>query len=380
MSERRIRLGEIDHWQQETSAERVRESIFQQQFATGEEFRCRDLAGRHSRGHRWALLAFIFAGPGSAFAKSSVRAGGVVRAVQVAAARMAQAAAAATIYSPGCSATVPVAAAQAAVARTARCSATAPAAAARTARCSATVPVAAAQAAVASTARCSATAPVAAAQAAAANMARMFSHGSSGGGSHGSLFSHGSSGGGSSGGSKHGSLFSHGSSGGSSHGSLFSHGSSGGGSSGGSSGGSYGGSSGGSYGLSYNSGSALSRPRQTVLQHGRDHARLPPLRTRPSAYLNVNVPADAKVYLQDQLMTLAGTQRRFVSPEMPAAPSTSTTCEFEVVRNGQTDVEDDSGGRHGRTGDRGLGSIGRAESERAGGVGSNRRQPLKFCS
>ena len=32
------------------------------------------------------------------------------------------------------------------------------------------------------------------------------------------------------------------------------------------------------------------------------------------AYLNISVPADAKVYLQDQLMTAEGAQRRFVTP------------------------------------------------------------------
>ena len=37
------------------------------------------------------------------------------------------------------------------------------------------------------------------------------------------------------------------------------------------------------------------------------------------AYLNVNVPADAKVYLQDQLMTIGGTDRRFVTPQMRSA-------------------------------------------------------------
>ena len=42
------------------------------------------------------------------------------------------------------------------------------------------------------------------------------------------------------------------------------------------------------------------------------------------AYLNINVPADAKVYLENKLMTLGGTDRRFVSPQLPVEASTST--------------------------------------------------------
>jgi uncharacterized protein (TIGR03000 family) len=168
-------------------------------------------------------------------------------------------------------------------------------------------------------------------------------HGSSGGSAHGSLFAgHGSSGGsshgslfkghGSSGGSSHGSLFKgHGSSGGSSHGSLFSgHGSSGGGSSGG-----YGGSYGGSYGLSYNGGSVL--PTTLVVQNTGDlTGSTTPAPSAAVAYLNVNVPADAQVYLQDQLMPLGGTQRRFVSPALAVGTQHVYNVRVDVVRNGQT--------------------------------------------
>ena len=152
------------------------------------------------------------------------------------------------------------------------------------------------------------------------------SHGSSGG-SHGSWGSHGSSGG------SHGSiggLFSHGSHGshGSSGGSWGSHGSSGGshGSSGGSSGGSHG-SSGGSWG-SYGSDGGYYTASYTAA----------PIATAVTAvaYLNVKVPEDAKVYLQDQLMTIPGTQRRFVTPAIEQGYQSNYTVKAEVVRNGQT--------------------------------------------
>ena len=54
------------------------------------------------------------------------------------------------------------------------------------------------------------------------------------------------------------------------------------------------------------------------------------------AYLNVNVPADAKVYLQDQLMTVEGTQRRFVTPTIEAGDQHLYTVKVEVVRDGKT--------------------------------------------
>jgi len=173
----------------------------------------------------------------------------------------------------------------------------------------------------------------------------LFSHGSSGGGSHGSLFSHGSSGGGShgslfshgsSGGGSHGSLFSHGSSGGGSHGSLFSHGSSGGGSHGsmfsghGSNGGSWG-SAGGTY---LGSNNIVMSP--TTLVATTSIPAPVAQATTGVAYLNVTVPEDAKVYLQDQLMTVGGTERRFVTPEMQAGVTHLYTVKVEVVRDGQT--------------------------------------------
>jgi uncharacterized protein (TIGR03000 family) len=141
-------------------------------------------------------------------------------------------------------------------------------------------------------------------------------HGSSGGGSHGSLFSgHGSNGGGS-----HGSLFKgHGSSGGS-HGSLFGgHGSSGGG---------YAGAMPGvpsvqSYATGYMTMDVTAPAPATVAATN-------------VAYLNVSVPEDAKVYLQDQLMTASGTQRRFVTPEIAAGTQLVYTIRVEMVRNGQT--------------------------------------------
>ena len=151
------------------------------------------------------------------------------------------------------------------------------------------------------------------------------SHGSSGG-SWGSWGSHGSFGG------SHGSFGgSHGSFGGShgSFGGLFhhhvSHGSSGG--SYGSSGGSYG-SSGGSWG-SYGSGGGYYTASYTAAA---------PIATAATAvaYLNVKVPEDAKVYLQDQLMTISGTQRRFVTPAIHKGYQSNYTVKVEVVRNGQT--------------------------------------------
>jgi uncharacterized protein (TIGR03000 family) len=54
------------------------------------------------------------------------------------------------------------------------------------------------------------------------------------------------------------------------------------------------------------------------------------------AYLNVNVPADARVYLQDQRMTLTGELRRFVTPALRAGEQRTYTMRVEVDRNGQT--------------------------------------------
>ena len=146
------------------------------------------------------------------------------------------------------------------------------------------------------------------ARAAAASTSLFSGHGSSGGSSHGSLFS------------------GHGSSGGSSHGSLFSgHGSSGG-------------------GVQRRLRPADCSWDRTSLLRPRPHmcSRRTTLR-RPSsqptagvAYLNVNVPEDAKVYLQDKLMTIGGTDRRFVTPQMQAGVEHLYTVKVEVVRNGQT--------------------------------------------
>ena len=94
----------------------------------------------------------------------------------------------------------------------------------------------------------------------------------------------------------------------------------------GSSGGSYG-SSGGSWG-SYGSDGGYYTASYTAA----------PIATAVTAvaYLNVKVPGDAKVYLQDQLMTIPGTQRRFVTPAIQQGYQSNYTVKVEVVRNGQT--------------------------------------------
>jgi uncharacterized protein (TIGR03000 family) len=169
------------------------------------------------------------------------------------------------------------------------------------------------------------------------------SYGSSGGSSGGSYGSHGSSGGshGSHGGGLHACLQallkcfhssggSHGSSGGS-------HGSSGGsyGSSGGSSGGSYGsyGSSGGSYGSYGGYYAAATTPSTGYYVASTSESNKPGTAV---AYLNVNVPADAKVYLENKLMTLTGTDRRFVTPQLPVGAPHVYTVKVEIERNGKT--------------------------------------------
>jgi uncharacterized protein (TIGR03000 family) len=171
--------------------------------------------------------------------------------------------------------------------------------------------------------------------------AQILGHGSSGGGSSGGghkLFSgHGSSGGGSSGGGHN--LFSgHGSSGGGSSGGghkLFSgHGSSGGGSSGGGHklfsghGSSGGGSSGGGY--------VAAAP---AVQYAAPQGYAAPQTAAPQAqvgYLDVKVPAGAKVYLGDQLMTLEGVERRFATPPIKAGDQFVTTVKVEIDREGTT--------------------------------------------
>jgi uncharacterized protein (TIGR03000 family) len=164
------------------------------------------------------------------------------------------------------------------------------------------------------------------------------SYGSSGGSSGGSYGSYGS-GGGSHGCNLHACLQallahfhssggSHGSSGGSYGGSY--------GSSGGSSGGSYGsyGSSGGSYG-SYGGGYYMA---STSTASGY-YVASTTATAKPStavAHLNVSVPADAKVYLENKLMTLTGTDRRFVTPELPVGSPYVYNVKVEIERNGQT--------------------------------------------
>jgi uncharacterized protein (TIGR03000 family) len=54
------------------------------------------------------------------------------------------------------------------------------------------------------------------------------------------------------------------------------------------------------------------------------------------AHLNINVPADAKVYLENKLMTVTGTDRHFVTPELPKGSTFVYTVKVEVERDGQT--------------------------------------------
>jgi uncharacterized protein (TIGR03000 family) len=154
------------------------------------------------------------------------------------------------------------------------------------------------------------------------------SHGSSGGswgfggggyGSSGGSWGFGGGGYGSSGGSWGFGGGGYGSSGGSwgSSGGDYSYGSGGGSyGSGGGGYGSYG--SGGGYYTASNTGYATPSPQVHV------------------AYLNVKVPAEAKVYLQGQQMTLTGTERRFVTPELADGMQHSYAVKVEVVRDGRT--------------------------------------------
>jgi uncharacterized protein (TIGR03000 family) len=60
---------------------------------------------------------------------------------------------------------------------------------------------------------------------------------------------------------------------------------------------------------------------------------------RPSnqvATIEVKVPANAKVYLQDQSMSLTGPVRRFVSPELEADRTYRYNVRVEVEHNGET--------------------------------------------
>lgn len=146
------------------------------------------------------------------------------------------------------------------------------------------------------------------------------SHGSSGGSSGGS---HGSSGG-SSGGS-HGS---HGSSGGSSGGSHGSHGSSGG-------------SSGGHHSNGGSGGSTNGAPNgapNTAPQTPPTPAPAPAMSARDASApvrLTVLVPADAKLFIEDQPTQLTGTRRDFISPRMKIGQDFVYSLRVELTRDGQ---------------------------------------------
>jgi len=122
---------------------------------------------------------------------------------------------------------------------------------------------------------------------------------------------------------------------GSSGGSWGSHGSSGG--SHGSSGGSHG-SSGGSYGSHGSSGGARGGTNgrangggpKTNGSYGQSR------RSSRRVWLLVKVPADAKVYLQNQRMTLTGTNRKYYSPELKRGLTYVYTVKVEIKRNGKT--------------------------------------------
>jgi uncharacterized protein (TIGR03000 family) len=134
---------------------------------------------------------------------------------------------------------------------------------------------------------------------------------------------------------RHGSYGSCGSSGGS----YGSYGSSGGSyGSNGSSGGSWGscGSSGGSYGSYGSSGgtaattsASYSRPEASPTAVA---AAAPDLRV----HLSLTVPAEAAVYLNNQRMTMTGTLRRFVTPELTAGKQYRYPIRVEMVRGGIT--------------------------------------------
>jgi uncharacterized protein (TIGR03000 family) len=116
------------------------------------------------------------------------------------------------------------------------------------------------------------------------------------------------------------------------------------GSSGGSSGGSYG-SDGGYYTAANNGAPAAGYYTASTVNTGAagyytasNTAVTAPVAetTANVGYLNITVPEDAKVYLQDQLMTVTGTQRRFVTPEIKEGTQLLYTVKVEVVHDGQT--------------------------------------------
>jgi uncharacterized protein (TIGR03000 family) len=55
-----------------------------------------------------------------------------------------------------------------------------------------------------------------------------------------------------------------------------------------------------------------------------------------TARLVLNVPADAKVYLVNQAMTLTGTTRNFSVPKLEGGKTYDYPIRVEIVRDGQT--------------------------------------------
>ncbi|HMP02367.1 MAG TPA: TIGR03000 domain-containing protein [Gemmatales bacterium] len=53
------------------------------------------------------------------------------------------------------------------------------------------------------------------------------------------------------------------------------------------------------------------------------------------ATLIVSLPADAKLFIQDQAMTTTGESRTFISPALPVGKSFVYTLKVEVVREGK---------------------------------------------
>ena len=102
-----------------------------------------------------------------------------------------------------------------------------------------------------------------------------------------------------------------------------------GGSSGGSSGAIYGGSSGGSGGVIYGAPALAPAPAPVIVG--------PPVTAVPAsrAYLSLNVPADATVYMLDQRTTMEGTVRNFVTPKLEDEKVYAINVRVEWQQNGQ---------------------------------------------
>lgn len=128
-------------------------------------------------------------------------------------------------------------------------------------------------------------------------------------------------------GHRHRSHGSHGSSGGS----YGSHGSSGG--SYGSSGGSHG-SSGGSYGSHGSSGGSYGSHGSSGGYSGGEAAAYR-AETNQRAMMVLSVPADAKVFFQDQPTSSTGTRRQYRSPVLESGKTFMYTIRVEVERDGQ---------------------------------------------